>query len=442
MKIVKKDLLDALNAAKMFTGRKGSFEILHYVLIDGPGGKLVATDNESTCEISLSISDAIREVTKDAPAVVFPDDAFREDLLSLKKPQLESLCEYAGIDCGNSTKAAIVELIFGLSEQSATQEKANQTPEVVEVGERFCVNPNDLLKIVQSLNMKTDELVDLSVDGFELSDGLLESVQAMTMKIGEEFHELRIKPDELFPSTVDHGANLPLLMIKGEELAHVAKVLSASAESLIPQSLFIDGENGNIVGCDIKRLHMLKHKIATGFQVAVPARPAQAVCALSRKENITFAVSQDGIYVSMKFGNVTVTSSAIDVKYPSYMQLFPDDKDHVIVKKESLLNVVKQAGILVKGSEYDGIKLTFNGGINVESSSGKGIFAKENIPFEKGKFGTALETWFRCDFLVDALESADEKVKIVVAGESNPLVVYRGSDFSALVMPMAAPKAA
>lgn len=442
MKIKKDELLKALKIAQMYTAPAANFDILQHVLIDGPAGKIVATDLESAATISIAISDAIRTVETETPVLVFEDENLLADLLSMKKSELDSLAEYAGVDtAGMKKKNDVAGAIHMASKASYEKELAENPPSTVEVGEKFCVKPGELIAIINSLDGKKDDVIDLSVDEFSYAEGLLDTVHACTLSIGEHFQKLVLRPADDFPEIPEKIATMAFTSIAGNILESVACVTDAKNEKPVAQMILFDSvkDRGNIVGCDIKRLHMLKHPMTeTEKAVPIPCKPIQSACKLAKTEIIRFSVNPgpDIAQVCIAFGgNVEVLTQVMNDGYPEYTQVFPENPVfQVVLDREKMKRAVEQASLIM--DENQGVVLSFNGGMNVNSSGVKGEYRHENVPFEKGKVDPGFTSMFNPKFMKDILTHLGEKVKMGVQGKDQPLFFYKEKSLSGCIMPM------
>jgi hypothetical protein len=439
MKVKKTELIAALEKAKFFTG-KGTFAVAETVLIDGPAGKIFATDLISTAEIPCAFTEHTRQAPVARPPAEIPGEEFTADLNDLKKNQLEALAEYAGIDASNmKKKGQIVDAIVAASIESA-QKDASAEPEFVTVAEQFCVCPLQLLKILKSLDKETEYVKMQISDFYQVEDDLLRTVEAATLNIDAFFQKLTVTPASEFPAFSYMENPAPdsgkfYVEIPAKNLAGVSVIKPGEREHT--QNVFFDVENGNVVATDGTRLHALKQDFPADRPKAfLPIKLIAAACKIAKDENITFryvpAEDNEPVMI-LNFSDMTVYSKSPEVDYPGYGDLLtPVVAEDVVVEKELFEKALTQN---CQVSE-EAIILTFNGGVSLNSSSSKGIYHRENVPFvEGGPVKAEVSAAYNPKKLLDGIKAMEGKVRFWIPENlSGPLLLKEGN-LTAVVMP-------
>ncbi len=437
MKIKKSELITALESVSPFCGN--SLTIFTKVLIDGPNGTISATDAETWAEVPVACSEFMRQVAgEEAPETTFPDNALREDMDSLKKTQLESLCEYAGIEPAGK-KAEMVEAIMVASLASAEAEKANVgEASTIEIGEVFCVDPKQLLKIVKSLDLRDDDYVSLSAESFEYQENILESVQATTLNVGDHFQKLMITPASDFPKRADADISRPFAEITGEDLRNIAAVSEKNSDKGFQRAVAFDSTNQQIVACDGKRLHAMQAIMAAADPglLALHGETMKNIAKIAKKLKIDIKMNATASHLKFSVAGMAVYVQPMDeVKFPSYLDIMQKELEHsVTVDRKALQEAISQA-MLISDAYVD---VAFNGGINITATGESGTYDRKNVPFLRGAVQPEITRRFRPKFLLDALKGAAEKALINVGLEEGPLYVKRDGVFQACIMPMQA----
>jgi len=435
MKIVKKDLAEALRMVKGFCNPK-SYPIVGKVLIDGPGQCIIATDMQTHAKVSLAIKDFKQKVVGEKPPVTFPDEEFTKDLKALKKPQLIEMCDDYGIDPGTKPKVgAMIEAIFTASEASAKAEAKLPAPET-EVDEIFCVDPDHLLKIVGSEDTKTEDTIHLHVEEFEQAGDLLtEGMTATALAVGENFQRIQLADANEFPGSKDFVGQ-PSATINGNLLGSVAGIAPLSEKEAPPwkKIVLFDEKNKQMVCCDGARLHMLKHKFASPCNLLLPAKALITLSKLAKDKDIVMKVDKSGDRVGFEYGDMTVvTQNDKDGEFPDYMAMVTGmTANHKVdIDNEVMTSLIQQVSLIADGSA----SFTFDGGLNAEATNeAKGEFRRFDVPFLKGKVKPEITMGLNPAFLSDALKNLGKKVTISLT--DGPIFLGSGKSFQAVVNPV------
>lgn len=432
MKIKKEELILALDKARQFTGK--SFPICEKVLIDGPASKIVATNFDSSVTVNVAIMDFIRKIEGEKPFNPAADDDLKADMETLKKDQLQSLAEYAGVD-PTGTKGALIDAIMTASQ--ASWEKADAIPAPTsDVEEKVCVDPVQLLKIVKSLEAKADDYIDLVVSDFTYRENIIESVQACALTVGDHFQKLIVSPASDFPMILsDKEIQRPFGQLRGDALGNVAMIAANESEKTYQEKVVFDPEKGLIVACDGKRIHAASLKMAPlDTKVILAASPMKALAKIAGTDEMKIFNNANASAFCFRVGaNVSVVvKNDPEVNYPNYMDFIEKEQAHtVVVDRKIIAKVLSQANLMTEGAAT----LTFNGGINIECQSDTGLYSRENIPFIEGKVEPKVGISLNTKLLQDAIQCIGDKIKIML-NSATEIIYFTGKDFKAAIMPL------
>ena len=124
-------------------------------------------------------------------------------------------------------------------------------------------------------------------------------------------------------------------------------------------------------------------------------------------------------------------------KFPDYKAFVPKEAKHTITIRPKDVEKPLQQAMAIMNDRYRSLKLTFNGGIDVEiNNPDKGTYMRETIPVT-GKVDPALVMGLDPSLLKDVLNTAQEDTEVTVElNAGNKPLVFKHSDFYGLVMPM------
>lgn len=431
MKILKKDLIDALEKTIPFTSK--TVNITETVLIDGENGVISSTNLIARADVEVAMTDQVKIVELPKPEVVMAGEEFIAELNDLKKGQLEALCADYGVEA-DGKKSDLVNAIFLASKASAEAEAAKPAPTKT-VMEKFCVDPKTLLKIVKSLEIGKDQPVELSVDEYKTTSSLFEMV-ASSLKVGEHFQRMAILPADEFP-TMPEFTGAHVMTMTGTEVMNIVcayKPENSKYDEPVASfktKMFIDHENQNVVCCDGIRVHWASKQFTADKSYMLDAKSMMAVAGLSKKEKMEF--EGDGEFMAVKRDNLTVYFKNDICDFPDYTGIISQEYDHTVkVKTATLSNLFNQIGIIADA----GIELSFNGGICASAhNADKGTYDRENVPFSKGKVDPSVEIVLSVDFLKDAVKSMSEELTIGLTAGDKPIFIT-DNQTSAIIMPM------
>lgn len=444
MKILKKDLTEALKKARGFVG-KGS-DIMRCIKLDGHGQVLVATDLNATIEVPLKITHYVREVEVPAKAPAIPGEAFIAELNKLTVGPLKERCEAAGLKPGK--KAEMVEALYQQAKTEAEKQAAEAKPTIEKVTERLVVNFNQFSSMVRTLDLKDDENVVLAVEQVEVLGELLVSYQD-TLTVGGVFQNIPVEPLEDFPVLEDfEGTNIGEL--KGSELARVATAYPREVTDDTPDwkiNTIIDRENNAVVATDGTRVHIQNATLKGDGAMYVETEYVARVAKLAGSEAVKIAVADDHRHVIFSVGDTDVWVVADDDMNTMDWKKLLDDRDGeqtVMIKNATLKRLFDQAGVVASKKSLRA-DLTFNGSLNIEAvSDGENEekrvrYENFEVPYESGTIDGTQERGINVKYMSQALRGFDKKVTIGIAqGLNDPLrFTDENKTFTALIAPIA-----
>lgn len=425
MKVVKKDLVEGLKMVKGFCSKK-SFPELGKVLIDGPGQRIVATDLQSRAVRYVKLTDYQQKVTGEKSDVVYPDEDFTADLKSLKMAQLADLCEYAGIDAGEKPKKAdMVEKIFSASESSAQAEEKLLAPET-EVDECFLVDPDHLLRIVNSEN--AGDVIDLHIEDFVHQSGFTATVLA----VGEHFQRIPLGDANGFPDDQQHEWTKSGVFT-GDIFRSLTDVCPGKLDALPYHKVVMFDQTNNLVSCDGNRLHIVKHVFTAPKDLTISAECLKTLSRITGDKEIIMSVDKTGEWVQFQYEKMTVTTRDEDTAYPDYSVVIDVLAGHEVeIENKEIKSLMNQVGLIAGSAEF-----VFNGGLNVEAvDADKGEYRRIDIPFLKGKVDPEMTIRLNTEYVSQALKHLGDKVIIKMTDSDQPVFFESGDNFKAVIMGM------
>lgn len=446
MKIDRKKLLEALSKICLVAERQSNMPILTMCLIDGPGQRITGTDLETSMAVAIPISD----YQKTVPAEVVAVDEVPEDLLEgLKLGQLIDLAKYDGVTVPKKPtvpglQKAIMKVETAKYEAEKAEAEAKAVPRVFE--EQFCLPARTLRKIAASM---PDEVVEISTGA---EGGSLFTKQQL-VNIGANFQGIATLPAGEFPMweepdfstprkiTGDDGKEIELAagtnMVSSEQLAMVIPATTKEEAGFKLSTILLDEKNGNMVSTDGHRMHLLSGVTVTRTML-MSTEFARVLIALKAEK---LELETDGQNIKATLGDVHIVARCVPAKFPDYTAVIPKKaKHHMEVLREALETPLKQA-LIIGSSTSPGVKITFNGGIDVEyRNPDLGGYQKVQVPIVSGGVkGTPLEVGINPKYILDALGNATKdtkgKIKVALTDHSSPITFVNGN-FMGLVMPM------
>lgn len=418
MEIDRKELLKALKVTHHATKdgeRESAFPFEKFVMLNGPGQCVMATNLELDITVPL-------EITLDAtPEPVLPE----EDMLDgLKAAQMKSLAGDYGIEVPKSAKKVdeIRETIMEACRVAAAKEVEN-------FEEVICLPGKDLAKILTELGEETVELIQ-DAEGF--------------VSIGDKFHNLRTFPSNESPSNyVTPGEDDSVTMFN-VPMSPLEKVALAVKGSDGRGGIVFDAKEGYVVATDGHRLHRTplssNAESETEVNFYIPSDVIPCLKSIFGKDGtVELAYWDDRIY-SKNADGASVTArcpTAIPFNWKAVMT--EGDKEIIFTKKD-FQKPLAQAQTLADAS-YNKMKVKFNGGIEMEMTHpNKGGYQNMHIPIKNKNYGDDIEVLMCLNsyFFMDALRMAekdDDEVKIGFSDATHP-VFFKHKEIDGMIMPM------
>ena len=417
MRIDRKELLKALAIAGKVVAKNGHMPILGCVLIDGKGMK--ATDLEVGVEIPLDI----------APQEEGEEEVFcigHADLSKIVK-SMESDSETVTIspktegedsETGNWVQ---IQDYWDLATLPADEYPVFETPKTSK--DHWVTVGATALKNVLLASCKGDEVKSLDHAMFDAES------QKVVATDGHRLHMAPAKIEGVSWAINDHFAKIILgLLGKDEdEVTFKTSVVKIVEEGNSPD--FTGKKKPDLVA------------MAEELKVEVPEKATVAQI----KDAITESTKDDGklvvknTVVSLENGTSFVCRVDGDIRFPDYKAVIPTEVKHSVVIRPKDVEKPLQQAMAIISENYRSVKLTFNGGIDVENSNpDKGNYQRETIPVVSGKVEPALEMGLNPDLLRDVLSTAPKdttEITVELVSADKPLVFKHGK-FLGLVMPM------
>jgi hypothetical protein len=389
MKFIKGELITALETVGKFSGNGGNgIEILSKILIDGEGGAVLATNLDAFAEMPIKVTRTYQAVqctqNDDVPEIL------REDLEDLTVAQLKQICvDFGIIMASNPKKDDLIQSIM------MNREK------YVDVYWKFLVD-STFVKIIKSLDIPKDAEIEIRCVAHILEKIDRKFVAIPTrISVGEGFKEIIVHNYADFPDAPETSSE-KVTTIPGENFSRVAMVCdTADARPHICSVLF-DGERGEIVGTNGKRLHVSKQVFSDySGKFLVPAAALMSISQIAKKELVDVSIGfpketieKEGMFdkadgtisvFSLKNGCVVKTMNP-EGEYPHYSDLFVTDESPVLVRKSEIQTVLNQANTIA-GDDHAVLISFTDSGIDISlMNEEKGAFSSpQNIEYVSGK---------------------------------------------------------
>jgi len=421
MKINRKELLTALKIASKVVETKSNMPILQSVLLDPVGQRILATDLEIGMSYPIVMTDFEKVEVSDPPD---------EDLLDgLKKKDLLSLNEDYGIvpDLKDGKLPAIrAALMTKLNAESTKQ-----------YTEQFCLSAKRLLKVVES---ESTEEVEITVVG---KTGLFGYGQ---VRVGEYFQNLPTLAAEEFPTfdvtedTTEGNENW--VEINKDKLA---KVLTATANENEGWNLgVIYFDKDHAVATDGHRMHRVG-AIVEGKSWCLGAKEAKTLISITPKhegtgENmisypIKLVHGEKNIHT--KIGKADIILRPRETKFPDYLSFVETAPAHEIkIKKGDIVPILNRATLMLSDN-YKGVKLTFNGKIDIEMiNPDAGSYVHQGAVECEGEVPDPVEVGLDLKYISDIMKASDhDDIAVGVTDHEHP-ILFSQEGFFGLIMPM------
>ena len=448
MKINRESLLKAVSYAARLTAKKSSLPVLSHVLLDGEKQELQATDLEIGMSYPLFIEDYAHVVA----AEKFPDECRIENgLADLSGPQLKNLAEDYGIKVAAKAKAEkLRETILQACREAETKLSVEAIlglkPETT-WNEKFCLPCAGLKRILESLE---EETVEITTAG----DGNTLFKAAPHVRIGENFHDLYTCDVEEFPVIADEvaGYEFPVQahVFRGN-LDNVAVACTREEQGFNLSGIDFDlSDAGNpcIVATDGHRLHWatlndvsLTEDLPEGFGFVMPAEAIKMIrAAFGKDEAVPIEYNREHKLIRVRFGKGgRFYIRPLEVRFPDWKAVIPkhEDQKTVTLEKSALEKPLNQALAIADG-RYAGMKVRFNGGVDLEfSNPDKGSYQKISIPIKSKNYSDEEVTLsLNMKYIVEAMRPVttdDLEIRFQDAGKA---LCMAHENFNAIVMPM------
>jgi DNA polymerase III subunit beta len=207
-----------------------------------------------------------------------------------------------------------------------------------------------------------------------------------------------------------------------------------------------EGKGFTIVATDGYRLSLKTNFEADGkkessVSLLVPARVVKELLALkdeNENENIDLYVSDSSNQVLFEYGDTTLVGRLIEVEYPDYKKLIPDDfGTKVVFDKAEALNAVRACSVFAREAANI-VKMTIGKDSIVFSASASSV-GENTVEVEAEVQGEENTIAFNARYLLDLFSSVGEgKISFEMNGPLSPGVFRLENDpsFLHLIMPI------
>lgn len=225
----------------------------------------------------------------------------------------------------------------------------------------------------------------------------------------------------------------PPVVATAEIMALVDKVAFAAAKKDIRPFL-----NGVLVTCDGQTLTTCAtdgHRMAIArtefvsepFQAIIPASSVKAL-ASARPESFIF-----GSCLTVKSGDLTLTTKLIDSRYPDVNRLLPSHQKRLTVETAKLRHAVQMVRPFCN-DKTPGVLLRWGDGtLTIEARNGEGAESSAEIDCECDESG---EIGVNANYLDDAVSAIAAESVSIEYGDCNASIRMNDGDTSHIVMPM------
>ncbi|MCP4259116.1 MAG: hypothetical protein GY774_16645 [Planctomycetes bacterium] len=236
-----------------------------------------------------------------------------------------------------------------------------------------------------------------------------------------------------FPKVITEVKGGTEITIK-ELPAKLKRVVKAAEEGELRSnaSVFFDTKNARMVSNDGKRLHMDDiPSIKTDRHILLPVKSAELIA----KHRDVEVVSVGKKKISLELAGGTMVSQLMEGKYLKYEEVIPVNNP-VKVKFDGaeFLNLMKGVAPITT-QDYQLVKLTVNGRLDVEMKNPEHGHYKWHMPCEsEGKSRKDFVIGFNVKYLVDAVSAYKEPLIKMEMKDKNTACIINSK---AVIMPMA-----
>ena len=211
------------------------------------------------------------------------------------------------------------------------------------------------------------------------------------------------------------------------------RVLKAAAEGELRASdrVFLDVKKGRMVSNDGRRLHMDDiPTMAYSGQILLPVKSAELIAKHKDVEVITIGKNR----ISLELAGGTMVSQLVEGEYPAYEAVIPVDLPvKVSFDGVEFLNLMKGVAPITT-QEYQLVKLTINGRLDVEMKNPEHGHYKWHMPCEsEGKGKGDFVIGFNARYLIDAVSAYKQPLVTMEMKDKNTACLINSK---AVIMPM------
>lgn len=248
---------------------------------------------------------------------------------------------------------------------------------------------------------------------------------------GRARYDLRWLPADEFPRMAEIGDGpawtMPAATLKAMiEASRYAIDGDDTRPYLCGMQLDIGGSKLNAVGTDGKRLAWYAADMPDGIDalasIIVPDQALREMVALIGDAGGDVACATDGVRLSVRVGDATVTTLLIEGTFPRYQALVPArTKGAAVVRPSALAEVIERAMVVFSGANEKAPAVTLTvvpNGIAIEAGGGALDGAREHVHAEPITVGQTLTVNIR--FLLDALKAVPD-VDCVLQPAADPM---------------------
>ncbi len=292
-----------------------------------------------------------------------------------------------------------------------------------------CLPAQTLTKLVKPESKKDDGIVSIEVLD---ENTVIVKVDGLTTR-------LATLPVEEFPQIEEPEWNLTALWPSKPLIESLAFVVSvASNDETRPFLCGVSFEKDCLAATDGHRLHCCPAPGPVAEPLLLPVSSAKILQRILKTgEHIVIAKHENRL--KMKVGNWTLETKLIDAEFPPVDQVIPArHPTRLSVDNKTFAKALKRIGAFSR-SRTQGVKMTINGVITLESSSPEmGDASIEVQPIENNHEGEDFIAGYNLSYLLDAIGKGKETATISIDGPLDPLRVDHGDERVAVVMPMRA----
>lgn len=239
-------------------------------------------------------------------------------------------------------------------------------------------------------------------------------------------------PDE-FPKVmkaIEGGTEIPIKELS-DKLKRVVKAADGEGANRSIACVFLDTAKGRMVSNDGRRLHMDDiPSMKTRDHILLPVRSAELIAKYKDTEVVTVGKKR----ISLELAGGTMVTQLIEGEYPAYEEVIPVNLP-VKVKFDGVefLNLMKGVAPITT-QDYQLVKLTINGRLDVEMKNPDYGHYKWHMPCEsEGKSKRDFVIGFNVKYLIDAVSAYKEPLITMEMKDKNTACLINSK---AVIMPM------